>query len=790
MAGPEDTLAIPHAELTKHPTAPAWEGGPSTVSEVGPEPFGGRFRILGLVGTGGMGAVYRARDETLDEVVALKLIRPDRGRDPAALQRFKQEVKLARRVTHPSVVRTFDLGEDGGTWFLTMEYVEGQSLSRKLAEGGSLGVREAAVIVQAVCGALQAAHDAGVVHRDLKPDNVLLASDGRVLLTDFGIARACAADGASQTGLGLVGTPAYMAPEQVDGRSPITGAADLYALGAMLYEMLCGERAWSGDNPLTVSMARLLHPPPDPRIRRPQLSDEVAAIILRCLEREPSRRFAQARDASAALDAALSGTGSVTATPPPSFSAPLPAPHGTTLAVLPFRATGGPGDGLLAQGLAEEVTDALSMAPGLRVRPMVREEPSQEDPRDVGRRLGVDVVVDGSVRRAGERMRILARLISVRDGFQLWAQRFEGEECELLRIADEVSHAVAEALTAEVKGQKRGGVPAGAVELYLRAREAMRGGWHSDLRGAIALLEEAHGLAPEDATILAWLSIARSRQAFWAVGASVESTMMAARNEAQRAIALAPNLAEAKLALASMHNDLWEVQDAAQLLRALLRASPGVARAHHLLGAMLLEAGRLPEAIIHLRTARTLDPSANGVVWELCRAHALTGDWEEARRGVGPEPELDDDRTLWFATRCRIALWAQDRSADLREPTLAKVPSSPYGPWNAALVMRDVLQQGRITPSARQLLETVPLRLSPRFHGVLCQIRAEIRLGLREDDAGLRLVEEAVTSGLVDITWMDRCPLLAPIRARPEFPVLRTQVARRAETVLRALDAG
>ncbi len=266
----------------------------------------GRYALLSILGAGGMGAVYRARDLELDEVVALKRLRREFADNPSLVERFRQEVKLARRITHPSVARTFDIGEDAGTRFLTMELVEGESLACRLEREPGLSIAEAVGIAREVCQALGAAHAAGVVHRDLKPDNVLLADDGRVVLTDFGLAVALRETGGLASSA-RAGTPAYMAPEQLEGSRNLAGRADLYALGVLLYEMLTGARPWERDSECS-SARRMTSPPPDPRVVRPEVPAALARVVLRCMARAPEGRYATASDVARALTGALART--------------------------------------------------------------------------------------------------------------------------------------------------------------------------------------------------------------------------------------------------------------------------------------------------------------------------------------------------------------------------------------------------------------------------------------------------------------------------------------------------
>lgn len=336
--------------------------------------IGGRYDVLGRIGAGAMGNVYRVRDRELDEVVALKMLRSELAGDAQSLARFRQEVKLARRVTHQNVARTFDIGEHDGEKFLTMEFVDGEPLSR-IVERGPMEVDAAIAIALGACAGLEAAHEAGVVHRDLKPDNVLIGAGERVVITDFGIA----GDARQQTGT-FAGMPAYMAPEQVEGKT-IDGRTDLYAFGAMLFERVTGRMAWEGTSPFLVASARLTQPPPDPRAVRRDLPEALAAAIVRCLARAPGDRFARAKDLADALRSART-----THAPPLDERAiAMAVPHTTetSVAVLPLR-NAGSFDDYVIDGLTDDLVDTLSMTAGLRVRPrgvVMRYAGVQGDPR-------------------------------------------------------------------------------------------------------------------------------------------------------------------------------------------------------------------------------------------------------------------------------------------------------------------------------------------------------------------------------------------------------------------------
>ncbi|MDF2698214.1 MAG: Serine/threonine protein kinase [Labilithrix sp.] len=367
--------------------AASLEPAPARVTspEESPPLLSGRYELLGMLGAGAMGTVYRARDRELDEIVALKVLKKELA-SADMVERFRREVKLARRVTHRNVARTYDIGEDGGDRFLTMEFIEGEMLAALLARKGKLPLGDVIRFGVDVCAGLAAAHAAGVLHRDLKPENVIIAKDGRAVITDFGIARAYSQQELSRTVGGIVGTPAYMAPEQVEGSSDLDARADLYALGTMLYELITGQMAWQGDSIVTVAAGRLLKPPPDARTLIPSLPAPIAELVLRLMARRREDRFASAHDTAASLEALALGPMSTSPRPAPSsgtipLAPSLPslpalpalkrerAPGARVVAVLPVLNLGPSDDAYLVENVNEDVIDLLSVVPGLLVRP-------------------------------------------------------------------------------------------------------------------------------------------------------------------------------------------------------------------------------------------------------------------------------------------------------------------------------------------------------------------------------------------------------------------------------------
>jgi eukaryotic-like serine/threonine-protein kinase len=270
--------------------------------------FAGRYEIMDVVGKGGMGVVYRARDRQLDDVVALKVLRDEALReDPTLLERFKQEIKLARKITHRNVLRTHDMDESDGITYISMEYLEGVTLKDLIRNKGALPLGVGLGVAKQMCNGLEAAHLAGVVHRDIKPQNMLIIPEsGELKIMDFGIARVSEVKGGEASGLTtagtVMGTPDYMPPEQAQGQ-PADFRSDIYSLGVVLFETFAGKLPFSGDTVMAIVMAHIQKPAPKPRSLNPNLPPALESLILHCLEKDPARRFAQVGDIQDALTA-------------------------------------------------------------------------------------------------------------------------------------------------------------------------------------------------------------------------------------------------------------------------------------------------------------------------------------------------------------------------------------------------------------------------------------------------------------------------------------------------------
>ncbi len=768
----------------------------------GTELVAGRYRIVRWLGGGGMGRVYEAVDTELDERVALKVLRP--GLSDDAIERFRREVKLTRRIQHRNVARMFDIGEHHGEKFLTMELVAGEALK---PGGQPMPWPALKTIAEQICAGLAAAHAAGVVHRDLKPDNILLeAGTGRAVITDFGIARTSEDAGVTQVGA-VIGTPRYMSPEQLAG-GVIDARADLFSLGVMLFELATGERPWPGDNAIAVAVAQATSEPRSMDTETTDLPPAFAEIVAACLQLEAPDRPASAAEVGAAIASGATGRfGRVPRTrepsrPPVSMGAStgaprrddargreptMPpfatAPQPTSLAVLPTLC--GKGDEYLAEGMCEDLTDTLSTTPGLRVRPAGHLEMTPaSDPRALGRDLGVDHVVVTTLRRTPVGLRIAARLISVADGFQIWAHRTEVPEAEILAQAELLAKGVATALSTRAAEATRPTDPR-AVEHYLRARSEMRHFWGSHIRRAADQLEQAVEYAPTSPPIL-------GAYAFAAVQAWVMSGVPEAAVRARKALdrALPLGHGEAYLAAAAYWTNQGDAERGAQNLGIALVRAPMSAHAHELAGRISVEVENLVVARTHFETAMGLDPGRSTIIsGDLARLEGLSGEWESADARIAAligdaDPAMQQ---LGQVMRARLGAWRNHRSvmvsaADEFGPKMGGTAARISG------FMTQLAHQGTIEPDAwKRFLSLFAGVDQPHRQQLMgLQLLTEGALMYDKLDIALDTLEVAAQRGLMDRVWLEHCPLFAKVEKRPRYLELHARVAARAAQVLAA----
>ena len=604
----------------------------------------GHYRIERELGAGGMATVYLARDLRHDREVALKVLRPDLA-ESLGRQRFLREIRLAASLNHPHILPLYDSGEADGFLYFVMPVMQGQTLRDRLRQEGQLSVETAVKIATEVADALDYAHRHDVVHRDIKPENILL-HEGHAVVADFGIGKAVAAaatESGTFTQVGVtVGTPAYMSPEQAAGEE-LDGRSDLFALGCVLFEMLTGEVAFTGATTPAVIAKRFVHTPPEVTAIRPAVSASVSQAVARLLAKEPVDRFGTGGQVITAL----------TSAPAVPVAARPAVTEDNSIAVLPFASLSRDADDeFFADGVTEEILNALAQIPRLRVAGRSSAfsfKGKNEDLRSVGAKLNVATILEGTIRRAGPRLRVTAQLSKASDGYQMWSERYDRVAEDVFAVQDEIATAIAGKMRLTFAGGAGGGPTRAptdnlaAYELYLKGRGLLyqRG---KSIPKALECFEQAVALDPNYAQ--AWAGMADGYTTSGYSGfVPPEAVMPRALEAARRALALDPELAEAHNALACA-TLLWErdYQLAEHEFERALELNPSYAQARAWYALFYLHwvSGRVEEAREQLLAAQKDDPLSGYASVILAFSETSSGRHAEAvahaRRGVELDP--------------------------------------------------------------------------------------------------------------------------------------------------------
>ncbi|MGA8622918.1 MAG: protein kinase [Candidatus Sulfotelmatobacter sp.] len=522
----------------------------------------GPYEILGPLGAGGMGEVYKARDKRLGRIIALKTLPAEKVADAERKKRFLQEAQAASRLNHPNIVTIYDILEEVGVCFIAMEYVAGVSLEIA-CKGRALPLKDAMKYASGIADALAAAHAAGIIHRDLKPANIVITEDGRVKLLDFGLAKlvdppvsaAEAETAALRTASGaVVGTAAYMSPEQAEGRE-LDARSDIFSFGLVLYEMLSGQRAFRGDSWIS-TLASILRDEPRPL---PEINATIPALLEQhvrlCLRKDPAHRFQSMSEvklalaeAAAAISASASSSGSAS-----SGVAASAAKHeeGASIAVLPFANLSTDKENeYFSDGLAEEIINALAKVAELKViaRTSAFSFRGQQDLRVIGEKLRVATVLEGSVRRAGNRIRVTAQLIKVSDESHLWSERYDREMTDIFAVQDDISKEIAGALKVKLTRPRKRTENIEAYQSYLKGLYWYQRYNPESLAKAKTAFERALELDPSYAPAYAGLAVFYYGLGALSIKRMVEMAPFA-KSAAQKALEVDPTLSEARSVL-------------------------------------------------------------------------------------------------------------------------------------------------------------------------------------------------------------------------------------------------
>jgi serine/threonine protein kinase/Tfp pilus assembly protein PilF len=619
--------------------------------------FAGRYQVIEELGKGGMGKVYKVFDTKIKEKIALKLIKPEIASDRETIERFSNELKLARKIRHRNVCGMFDISEAEGAHFITMEYVGGEDLKSMIRMTGMLGIGTVLSVGKQICDGLMEAHNQGVVHRDLKPTNIMIDKGGNVKIMDFGIARSLRERGITGPGV-LIGTPEYMSPEQAEAKE-VDQRSDIYSLGIILYEMSTGRVPFEGDTALSIAMKHKGEIPKNPKQLNPNIPDDLSGVILKCLEKDKSRRYQTAAEVRSELEKIEKGIPTMERIVPEkkaftskeitvtfglrkallpalgvlflaiasiviwkAFPKKEEAPAASakkSIAVLPFEDLSQvKNNEYLCDGISETLINALTNIEGLWVparNSAFYFKGKTQDIPEIGQKLGVENVLDGSVQVAGDNLRVTARISNVQDGRQIWSEIYNRKMADLFAIQDDIAKAIVTALKIKLLGEK--GAPLvksytenlEAYSLYLQGRNFWnkRGEY---IAKSIGYFEKAIEIDPNYALAYAGLS-----DAYDVLGSNglwpPEKAYPKAKAAAMKALEIDDKLAEAHASLAAVMKEYdWDFVGAEKEFKLAIELNPAYATAHQWYGELLSDLGRHEEAIKESLTARNLDPLA------------------------------------------------------------------------------------------------------------------------------------------------------------------------------------
>jgi len=782
----------------------------------------GHYRIIERIGEGGMGVVYRARDEHLNRDVAIKVLPSEKISEESALRRFRKEAEALSKLSHPNIATVFDFDTQDDVAFLAMELVSGPTLAERCA-GGALEEKEVARLGAQLAEALNAAHAQGVIHRDLKPGNLRLTVDGRLKVLDFGLAKLLEAereDGRTLTTAthAAVGTLPYMSPEQVRAEPP-DARSDIYSAGAVLYEMATGQLAFP-EKVSTRLVSEILHRPPvAPRVVNPRVSPELERILLKCLEKEAENRYHSARDLEVDLRRLAAGS-TITSAPPAKAASPgwrptallaglgmvllaailigfnaggsrdlllgrARAPQIRSLAVLPLEnLSRDPEQEYFADGMTDAVITDLAKISALRVisrTSVMRYKRTQKSVPEIAKELNVDAVMEGSIERSGNRVRITAQLIRAATEQHLWAEAYDRDLHDVLVVQEEIAKSIAREVRIQLTPREQALLTKGhsvdpeAYELYLKGRYFWNKRTQESTDRAIALFHQAIEKDPGYAS--AYSGLADCYILFgisFDVGSlSPDQAISQAKAAAEKAIQLDSTLAEGhnSLAYTKLLFDRDWAGSEAEFKRAL-ELNPGYASAHHWYAHLLIASGRQEEALAESKRALNLDQLSSILTVHLGWHYIYARQYDLALVQLRKALELDPNYSLahWYLG------WIYEAQGKYSEALQAMHKAQEHLQGNTALVadIAHVYAMSGDTVAASKVLGQLNDSRARRYVSAFEIALIYSALGRRNE--ALQWLEKAYTERSDMLIYLNVDPRLDSIRSDPRFADLARRV--------------
>jgi eukaryotic-like serine/threonine-protein kinase len=745
----------------------------------------GHYQVTGRLGKGGMGEVYQAKDLKLGRDVAIKVLPEEFARDADRVTRFQREAKLLASLNHAHICTIHDIDEHAGQHFIAMELIEGQTLKQRML-GRQLDVDEILTVALEIADGLEAAHAKGIIHRDIKTTNIFITAAGHAKILDFGLAKLApegltgnAGDGASRlstqtaaeqlTGPGMaVGTVAYMSPEQALGRE-LDARTDLFSLGVVLYEMATGKLPFRGDTALA-QFDSLLHQAPTSAVRlNPDVPDALERIINKAIEKDRQVRYQSARDLlvdlkrlKRELDSGRAASVSGVASPPR-----LPS-----LAVLAFTNMSADKENeYFCDGLSEELINALSHIQDLRVAARTSAfafKGKEIDIRDVGEKLNVSTVLEGSVRKSGQRLRITAQLINIEDGYHIWSGQFDREMKDIFDIQEEIALTIVDQLKLKlVKGEKekilkRSTENHEAYELYLKGRYFWYRRYEKGMQRGLQYFQQA--IEKDPGYALPHVGIADTFAILGLFGFMPPHQAFArAKASAKKALEIDPDVAEAYATLgwiATFYDWDWPAAES-HFLKAI-QMKPEYALAHHWRGVYLSLMGRFDDAIREMRKACELEPLEPANPSHLGSVLYMARHFDESK--VELRKVIESDPDFWVAYWHYSLNLLAEKKWEEAIATLHKLVELTAGSALALSFLGFAYGSAGMKDEANKILERLDGLAKERYVGFL--LRATVWQGLGEKNNAIENTEKA---------YLEREPLLATIKASPLFDSYRLE---------------
>jgi len=791
--------------------------------------FANRYQIIEELGKGGMGRVYKVLDRETKEKIALKLIKPDIAADKKTVERFRNELTSARKISHKNVCRMYDLGKEKGSYFITMEFVPGEDLKSFIRRAAPLSTARTISIAKQVCDGLAEAHQLGVVHRDLKPQNIMIDKQGNVRVMDFGIARSVQSKKITGEGV-MIGTPEYMSPEQVEGKE-VDHRSDIYSLGIIMYEMLTGKVPFEGETPLAIAMKHKSETPKNPNELNSQIPEDLSHIILKCLEKDPEKRYQRSEELRSELENTEKGiptTDKIIPKKKPLTSRELTVTFGmkkvllpvlvvllvitagliiwspwkkpesvsspskkASIAVLPFVDMSVEKDqGYLCDGLADELINRLAKINGIRVPARTSSfsfRGKEADIQEIGTKLHVNTILEGSLQKANNQLRIRVRLINVSDSQPIWSEAYVRDEKDIFALQDEISLSIVNNLRISLLGEEKSELVKHYTEnievynLYLRGRYFWNKRTREDLEKAIQYFEKAVELDPGYA--MAYVGLEETYSVLpWYSNLNPEACLQKANNAAQKALEIDNTLGEAHAALASVKFDYLNLEEAEKSFKRALELNPGYATAHHWYGVYLMDLGRFESAINEFKRALELDPLSLVINRNYGELLCYSRQYDKAIKQLKKTLEMDPNFSeihIWLGVSYLKKSMYEEALEEFQKEIALKKDFNPQAVTYIGITYSLMDQIDRTQEICDDLLEKSKKEYIPQYFIAL------LYFTLGENDQGFEWLEKAHKKNDIRLKSLKADPLMDGFRSDPRYTALLEKIGLRGQNSLK-----